>query len=269
MNSGRFYYQNDSRYHYICDRMTRNGTEYSYEGRTFHGAVPHVMGTRLEMLAVGAPRETVLQVWDWLCEESSGLMALLDRFDPESELSKANATGSFTDLSGRLKELTDLALSYRERTLGLFDVFKGGRKLDFGGFAKGYLLKELKTVLEQAGMDCAFIDFGGSSIMAVGHHPFGESWKVGVRNPFGNDILLEVELKDRSMSTSGNSPGYSGHIINPLTGLPVNERKVVTVVADDPLDAEVLSTASMLADLGMIDKLKEYFPGTRIERFFL
>lgn len=245
-----------------------NETEFSEEGLTFHGAIPLVMGTRLEMLSVGTPEETITQVWDWLCVESSRLSCLLDRFNPSSEVSRLNASGSFGDASPFLRMLIDLADSYKERTLGLFDVCKGGG-LDFGGFAKGYLLKELKAILGQAGVGCAFVDFGGSSILAVGHHPFGDSWKVSVRNPFGNGILWEVELKDRSMSTSGNSPGYSGHIVNPFTGMAVTERKVVTVVGDDPLDAEVLSTALMLCGDEKSETIKDNFPDMRIESFIL
>ena len=249
--------------------MIDNQTEFSEEGLTFHGSIPLVMGTRLEMLALGTSRDTVVQVWDWLCVESSRLSRMLDRFNPTSELSRLNASGSFEGASPLLRMLTDLAASYRERTMGLFDISKGGGELDFGGFAKGYLLKELKTVLGQAGVDCAFVDFGGSSIMAIGHHPFGDSWKVAVRNPFGSGVLWEVALRDESMSTSGNSPGYSGHILNPRTGIPVNERKVVTVVGDDPLDAEVLSTALMPAGEEIAGTISDNFPNMRIERFIL
>ena len=249
--------------------MITTETEYSPEGKSFHGSIPLVMGTRLEMLVVGHPRDEVVQVWDWLCVEASRLSAALNRFDPESELSKANASASGGRLSPRLKMLTDIAASYKERTGGLFDVTKGGAGLDFGGFAKGYVLKELKDVLLQAGIGCAFVDFGGSSIMALGHHPFGDSWKVGVRNPFGSGVLWEVELKDQSMSTSGNTPGYTGHIVNPMTGERVTGRKVVTVVGEDPLDAEILSTASMLAGEDAFGDLEAAFPGMRINRIIL
>ena len=152
---------------------------------------------------------------------------------------------------------------YKHRTGGLFDISKGDRELDFGGFAKGYLLKELKSVLPQGGIKSAFVDFGGSSILAAGRHPYGDCWKVGVRDPFSGGVVREIELKDQSMSTSGNSPGYSGHIINPATGMQVEGRKMVTVISEDPLEAEVLSTAAMVAGAEALHRLELAFPDSK------
>ena len=97
--------------------MITNETEYSPEGKSFHGSIPLVMGTRLEMLVVGHPRDEVVQVWDWLCVEASRLSAALNRFDPESELSKANASASGGRLSPRLMLGWILVASPRDMSL--------------------------------------------------------------------------------------------------------------------------------------------------------
>lgn len=236
--------------------MLKNETEYLDDEKTFHGSVPYVMGTRLEAILVGALKEESIPVWHWLCVEVERFDCMLNRFNPESELSKANASGNFENVSAELHGLILLAEEYKKRTSGLFDVSKGGRELDFGGFAKGFVLHRFRDILAGSGISSAFVDFGGSSILAAGHHPFGDCWKIGVRNPFDRKILKELELRDQSMSTSGNTPGHSGHIINPATGEPNHERKVVTVVGPDPLDVEVLSTAAMLADDARMAELK-------------
>ena len=60
--------------------------------------------------------------------------------------------------------------------------------------------------------------------------------------------VREISLNDKSMSTSGNAPSYSGHIRDPRTGQSCQGRKLVTVLSDNPLDAEVLSTVLMIAE---------------------
>lgn len=60
--------------------------------------------------------------------------------------------------------------------------------------------------------------------------------------------LSEFDLKDTALSTSGNTRQYTRHIINPLTGIYDEQRKASTIVSEDPLDAEVLSTVWMIAN---------------------
>lgn len=258
-------------------------TEYIGTSKTFHGAVPMIMGTRLEMLMVGCCEEDARMVWDWLCIEGFHLDSILDRFNPESELSRLNASPDAVSDSSSLVSIVRSASRYRELTDGYFDIALGdsdmiaidkddriclgGAHLDFGGIAKGYLLRLLSDRMKPSGVESAFVDFGGSSIMTVGHHPFGDCWKVGVRNPFGPGILSEVELRDSSMSTSGNTPLYGSHIINPFSGEPVDERKVVNVVCPDPLDAEVLSTALMTAPEDMTEEIASRFSGASYRIF--
>lgn len=261
-------------------------TEYISASSTFHGAVPRLMGTRLEMVVAGCAENEARMVWDWLCIEGFHLDAILDRFNPESELSRLNASSADSDpvpASRSLMEIVRSAKRYHDLTDGFFDITKGspgrltvctddrigpgGSSMDFGGFAKGYLLRMLQDRMKATGICSAFVDFGGSSIMTVGHHPFGDCWKVGVRNPFGPGILSEVELMDSSMSTSGNTPLYGSHIINPFTGEPVDERKVVNVVCPDPLDAEVLSTALMIVPEDRAAEIAGRFPGASFRIF--
>ena len=72
--------------------------------------------------------------------------------------------------------------------------------------------------------------------------------------------LTTIELTDSFMSASGTgfksgdgmfAPG--NNIIDPFTGSPVDQPKTVTVVSDDPVVAEVLST-SLLINRNCIDK---------------
>ena len=247
--------------------------EYSERGSVFRGFVPLIMGTRLDVLLCGAPAGLCESLWKRICDEAVALDGLMNRFDPESEVSRINASGAST-MSEEMSSIIATCEKFRRSTCGLFDVGRGtinwdsalgcgdrislgGGSLDFGGFGKGFLLGRIKTMIRDAGIASAYIDFGGSSIMAIGHHPYGDCWKVGVTDPYTGACIRQLELVDMAMSTSGNQPGYEGHIVDPRDGSPVRGRKIVTVLAGDPLAAEVVSTASMIANEKELDFIKQ------------
>jgi len=240
--------------------------EYVPERRIFHAFVPCVMGTKLDFFICGRQESDSRSLWDGFYSITEELDRLLNRFDPKSELSRINASVPFTGLSisDGLAVLLKLSSEYYTKSKGAFDVSLGSGKelsldgenrltlksgmLDFGGFAKGYALRICKRMLETAGVSSAFVNFGNSSILAVGSHPFGDAWKVDVIDPYNNSTLATLRLNDRSMSTSGNTPGYSGHILKLPAGERIYDRKLAVAVSDDPLDAEVLSTVAMACD---------------------
>lgn len=263
--------------------------EYIEEQHLFHGFIPKAMGTRLDIMTVGTPRALVQPVWDAIVGEAERLTLMLNRFDPESEVSKVNKSGERDSIaiSATLRDLIGTAVDYWHRTEGLFDITRGRMtelalnadgtlslatpevNIDFGGIAKGYLLSRIKERLLAAGVKTAFVDFGNSAILAIGRHPYGDSWKVSLPNPYSGAGVAEFSICDRALSTSGNTPGYTGHIIHPVTGKANVERKLVCVVDRDPLEAEVLSTVFMLADKGQRVRLERAFPEALINIYTL
>ena len=252
--------------------------EYFSDQRLFHGFVPLVMGTKLDALWFGPDRTESVRIWEALCAEAFRLDAMLNRFDPASELSRLNACSDAGPVrpGDGLLSLIRLCEEWRGRTGGLFDITRGtcgeglafgpdgsfslnGGTLDFGGFAKGWFLRFCKERLCEAGIATAYVDFGGSTILGLGHHPYGESWRVRVTHPYTGAVLEDVDLKDRALSTSGNRPGYSGHVVDPRSGRAVTAPRLVTVVSEDPLEAEVLSTAAMVADETDLSVLRARF----------
>jgi len=262
-----------------------NTAEFLNDENTFHGIIPMTMGTRLEMLVIGTDKETIMPLWNWLCMEAMHMESILNRFNAGSELTGLNCATGPVKVSSTLAEMIRLSLRFSERTMGLFDISKGyykeieispddmafthGHPLDFGGIAKGCLLSRLRERFITSGVECAFVDFGSSSILTMGHHPYGDCWKVGVQNPFGYGSLAEIELKGESMSTSGNTPKHGLHIIDPRTGRPNNEKKAVTVISEDPLEAEVVSTALMLADEEQKAEILTHFPKMKEQTFII
>ncbi len=259
--------------------MDRTFTEYYDQERMFHGALPSVMGTRFDMLLVDMPRENALKVWEQSVNEIIQTERIASRFDPESEVSLINSSEPLSCIyvSDELRDMLTTAAGYHSRTDLLFDITLGqspfpqfdsngalnisnrGCHIDFGGFAKGYALKRVAAILAGHDVKSAFVDFGNSSILAIGSHPNGDSWWVSVPDPFTGREIYQFRLRDTSLSISGNTPMYNTHIIDPRTGQWECGKKISAVMTDDPLDAEVLSTTWMLAGTDQRNVIATHF----------
>jgi thiamine biosynthesis lipoprotein len=123
--------------------------------------------------------------------------------------------------------------------------------LDAGGFGKGTALDAARGLLIDQGVDRAHLNFGGQ-LLLVGtppDQPMG--WPVSVAHPGRRgEPFATLRVGDASVATSGASErtvdvdgGAVGHILDPRTGQPVPAWGSVTVVAGDPLAADILSTA--------------------------
>jgi thiamine biosynthesis lipoprotein len=135
-------------------------------------------------------------------------------------------------------------------------------RLDLGGFAKGYALEKVVKILRRRNIDCAFLSFGGSSVSALGAHPYGEAWPMALQHPyFPRKSAWSTTLKDTSLSVSGKDPRGRGHIIDPFTGNTVEKDELITVTGPSPMVCEVLSTALWLAPWESREGILGNFPG--------
>ncbi len=245
----------------------------------FHGFIPHIMGTRFDILFIHSDIDRLNTLWTNITNELERLEKILNRFDPHSEVSQINnhTSQSKIQISTEMESILQLCSHYYETTSHLFDItlkdfsqiqFHNQQRisfispdisLDFGGFAKGYALKKIKKIIEQNNVNHTFINFGNSSILGMGHHPYGDCWKVSFLNPYNQSLLKEFDLQDTALSTSGNTFQYTGHILNPLTGIFNEERRASSILSSDPLEAEVLSTVWMIANEREQKKILENF----------
>lgn len=144
----------------------------------------------------------------------------------------------------------------------------GQVRIDLGGYGKGFALQEAKKILNGHEIQNAFISFGESSVLAAGKHPHGDYWQVGIQNIFRPDEHVYVfNISDRSMSTSGNHPGYlsarkleAGHILDPKKGLLSGNIFTVTATCESPVTAEVLSTSLAAAEGEERREIMKEFP---------
>ena len=246
----------------------------------YHVSLPLLMGTRLDVLLFGDDRQHLETAWDNAEAELWRLEKMLNRFDNESEVVNVNDKAQFSSvqLSGELWKIVLDCNRYYELTDGCFDVTlsdfskivmleesrsinfnKYGMLLDFGGYAKGYALRSVRKCLGDAGIKRALVNFGNSSVLAIGSHPYGDSWPIGIEDPFTGTVITTINLCDTSMSVSGNTPSHRQHIVNKETAGFVAGDIMVAVVCDDPVDAEVLTTAWIASGKDNIPEWAERF----------
>ncbi len=122
-----------------------------------------------------------------------------------------------------------------------------GLRFEEGGFGKGAALRDAARAALDNGASCVILDFGGQ-VVIDGH--CGRT-SVGIADPDEREReVARLELRRGSAATSGLSERSVvvdgiryGHILDPRTGLPAADWGAVTVVAADPVTADILSTA--------------------------
>jgi thiamine biosynthesis lipoprotein len=122
--------------------------------------------------------------------------------------------------------------------------------LDSGAFGKGAALRMAARALQDENIHAAFLDFGGQ-VLALGAPDSATGWTVAIADPrHRQQPALALLLRDASASTSAQSERFVtvngkryGHILDPRTGRPVPAWGSATVIAPDPLLADILSTA--------------------------
>ena len=126
-------------------------------------------------------------------------------------------------------------------------------EIDTGSFLKGYAIHRAKVILEENGIEHAFIS-AISSIETLNTKPKGETWKVGLQNPEDpSKIYHIVGIDDKSMGVSGDYQIFVEidgkkyhHLIDKKSGYPVKDKKMVVVIGEDGFFTDMYSTAFFL-----------------------
>jgi thiamine biosynthesis lipoprotein len=136
-----------------------------------------------------------------------------------------------------------------DRAAGTAELLLAGMSVDLGGVAKGTATDAIARMLPDT---AALIDFGGSSLHALGAPPGEPGWRILIRNGTGGFVGVAT-LRDRALSVS-SSLGQSveidgvryGHILDPRTGEALRERRVAVAVTSSGELAEVLTKALLI-----------------------
>lgn len=172
-------------------------------------------------------------------------------------------------------------------------------QFDFGAVSKGYIIDQAIKKLIENEIESGFLEAGGD-IYLMDKKPDGSKWGVGVENPRlynhlrpitermpqktiafidprldfpdvnpGDQSIAQIfYLFNKSIVTSGDYERYFiedqqfyHHIIDPQSGYPARECISVSVVADNAMLADALSTTLFVKGPNQALTFLENFPG--------
>lgn len=128
---------------------------------------------------------------------------------------------------------------------------KKGMALDLGAITKGFAADKAVISLKESGIKAGIVSCAGD-LRVFGKKPDNSNWQVGIRAPRGkpDDLAAVLSLNDMAVSTSGDYERYFiidgiryHHIIDPKTGYPSKGFQSVTILNEQGVITDSLSTA--------------------------
>jgi thiamine biosynthesis lipoprotein len=148
-------------------------------------------------------------------------------------------------------------IDYRPRDRAVV-LWREGMRPDLGGIAKGFIMDEAMRVLKRHGIRSALINAGGDMVMSA-PPPGADGWRIELPRLDSTNRTHSafIELKNAAFATSGDryqfvtldGKRYS-HIVDPRTGIGLNDHRLVYVVARDGMHADALATACSVLEPG-------------------
>lgn len=175
------------------------------------------------------------------------------------------------------KELTGSDLLVIDEENSTVFLTKEGASLDLGAVAKGWVTEQVALDLEEAGLTHGALNAGGN-VRTINNKPDGP-WRIGVARPSTlNSSSVDTITLDGSISmvTSGDYQRYYTdadgnmlhHLIDPVTLMPANHFRSVTIVTPDSGVADLFSTIFFLHDyesgLELLDRYNADHPDSPI-----
>lgn len=156
--------------------------------------------------------------------------------------------------------LTDINKVEVDNTNKTVYLKEKGMSIDVGAVAKGYATELVARELTEAGFDSFIISSGGNvRVVGAPKDASRSKWGVGIQDPDGalglheNKNLDTAFISDTSLVTSGDYQRYyevNGqrihHLIDPVTLMPANHYRSVTILTKDSGQADFLSTTAFL-----------------------
>ena len=227
----------------------------------------------------------------------------LSRFRPNSDITRINhlAAGGHARVGEAALECLLIARHVYDLTGGAFDIAIGsglpsleidadafevraaadGIRLDLGGIGKGYAVDLVAELLEEWGLERAFVHGGFSSAVALEPPAGSDGWPLTLSDPREpSRLFCRLSMRQAALSASGVRKG--DHILDPRTGAPVRGRLAAWVALPRPAQpggtaagqearlgprlapaavADALTTAFMLLGVEEIEALCDRSPG--------
>lgn len=223
------------------------------------------MHTRIDIAFCHLPEYDSIYLATEIQEETLRIENLANRFNPHSELSRVNRLACMEPvvISDELFCILSNCLQYYHLTFGCFDIsiqsgsnypdrikqiklhpdtktifFEDEKiQLDLNGYIKGYALDKALEIVKSGNCSNALINYGNSSIGALGNHPKGKGWKIKLP-----DSELSITLINQCLTNSGNSENHK-HLIHPQSGKFSPRTDTISVLTQTGVAGEILSTS--------------------------
>jgi FAD:protein FMN transferase len=175
--------------------------------------------------------------------------------------------GHAGDILARARDVAQALVDYREIEIGTGRIAfaRQGMAVTLNSLAQGFITDAAADLLRNEGFETAFVDLG--EIRALGRHPEGRAWRVGIRDgrpavgaadvgtasPPTESLAPSVELADTAMAVSGGygttfePSGRFHHIFDPTTGDSARALIDAVVIGPRATIANGLSTALCVA----------------------
>ncbi|OGC41708.1 hypothetical protein A2526_00710 [candidate division WOR-1 bacterium RIFOXYD2_FULL_36_8] len=201
----------------------------------------------------------------------------LNRFDPQSEVSKINNANPYVKIKISKDTYNCIALAKQvsKVTNGAFDITLSGNYqninlnpndysieklkkdiyINLDGIAKGFAVEKARDLLFKRGIKDGIID--ATSSIAIFEIPK----RIGIKDPFKKDHIFEDFIlgHGKALSTSGIYE-QGNHIINPKTGKTPKTWVSVTVIGQDAGFLDGLSTGLfVMEEREALSLLKELY----------
>jgi thiamine biosynthesis lipoprotein len=258
------------------------------------------MNTVFEVYAAHADERYAAQAAQAAFGVVDRLEGELSRFRSNSDITRLNhlSAGENARVGEAALECLLIARHVYDLTDGAFDVAIGtglpaleidadafvvraaasGVRLDLGGIGKGYAVDLMAELLEEWGLERAFVHGGFSSALALEAPAGRDGWPLTLSDPREpSRVFSRLTMRQGALSASGVRKG--DHIMDPRTTVPVQGRLAAWVALPRPTGpgvdaaapsglrlapaavADALTTAFMLLGVDQIAALCERSPG--------
>ncbi len=166
--------------------------------------------------------------------------------------------------ANELTNIDDVIVDEEARTVFLK---KRGMSIDVGAIAKGYVAEKISEFLMEKGYHSFLLNIGGN-VKTVGLKADGSNWTVAIQNPNLEDdkkYLDKLSFETNSLVTSGDYQRFYmvdgvmyHHIINKDTLMPSEKYKSVSVISENSIYADAMSTALFNMDFDEAKELAEH-----------
>jgi thiamine biosynthesis lipoprotein len=174
------------------------------------------------------------------------------------------------DIVARAQEVARQLVDFRriETGAGRIAFAREGMGITLNSLAQGFVTDVIADMLRNEGFESAVVDLG--EYRALGRHPDGHPWRIGIRNALAeSEVDRVIELDDTALAVSGGygttfePTGHFHHIFDPQTGASAHKLADAAVIGPRATAANALAVAICVVGEERAQALLDACPGMR------